>query len=172
MSIQLDPQTTNVPFHLAGLLQVSGRTVTKKRSASGIGDSSKATGIEIRMLPPFVKENGRNPLIGGDFAKLYVLTIVVSDLPDQTIGGIDLKGFPRIGDNEHLPINKSIYYWQSKKDEDTGPNQIHFVSRVMKSRKALRDVGSVLSNAKNDEEYKSLVQNLGKLLKNAASINL
>jgi hypothetical protein len=171
MSIQLDPQTTNVPFYLSNLLQKSNGNTLQKKTRSGIGDSSKVSGIEVRMLAPLIKENGKNPLIGGDYSKLYCLTIVVSDLPNQTVGGIDLKGFPRIGDNEALPINKTLFYWQGSKDNEQVPNQIHFVTRVINSRKALRDVGQILTEAKSDADYKGLVGSLGSLLKNATALN-
>src|SRR5688572_15601 len=69
---------------------------------------SKLTGIEVRMLPPLIKDN-RTPKIWPfpGYARLYCITIVVSDVQNQLAGVIDLKGFQRIDDNENLPINKT-----------------------------------------------------------------
>lgn len=170
MPVTLDPRTTSVPSYLDGLLKKTNGETPKRRSLSGIGNSAKVSGIEVRMLPPLIKANGRNPFIGKDLAKLYCLTIVVSDLANQTVGGIDLKGFPRIRDNEHLPINKTIFYWQGMKDDEPGPNQIHFISRVILCRQNLRDIGQIMTEAKNDDEYKGLVKNLGSLLKKASAL--
>src|SRR6478672_11269989 len=115
--------------------------------------SADVTGIELRMLPPFIKDNGTPavfPFPG--YARLYCLTIVVSDVDNQLAGNIDLKGFQRIGDRESLPINKTIFYWQSTKD--------------------LRDVGEILTKVKSDENYQSLIGTLKKLAKDATQIGM
>ena len=168
MPVSFDPRTTSVPYYLIDLLK-KDHDGTEAKDRSVIGDSSKASGLEVRMLPPQIKDNGKNPLIGKDLAKLYCLTIVVSDQDNQTVGGIDLKGFPRIGDNEPLPINKTIFYWQADDNNQSAPNQIHFISRVIRSRQGLRDVGQVLTEAKQDPEYKGLVQSIGNMLKSASA---
>lgn len=81
------------------------------RLSRAIPTSGKLTGIELRLLPPFVKDNNTEPFFPfPGFSKLYCLTIVVSDIGNQLVGGIDLQGFPRIGDNEHLPNNKPRRY--------------------------------------------------------------
>lgn len=171
MSLQLDPLTTSVPSYLDDLLQPSTGFITRGDSPSIIGHSSKVSGIELRMLPPLIKNNGKHkPLLGRDLAELYCLTIVASDLDNQLVGGIDLKGFPRIGDNEPLPINKTIFYWQANDETKAGPNQVHFISRVIRSRQNLRDVGLVMTEAKNDSDFKELVTNIGSMLKNASPL--
>jgi len=135
--------------------------------------SKDVTGIELRMLPPLIKNNHTAamwPFPG--FSKLYCLTIVVSDVPNQTVGAIDLKGFPRIGDNEHLPINKTIFYWQSSGKKNDGPSQIHTMCTIMKSKQDLRDVAKILESAKDDAEYKTLISTLGRLVKEASKFNV
>src|SRR5687767_3371633 len=110
MPLKLDPAITNVPQSLSEFFEKSNNRPATKKGITGIGNSSAATGIEVRMLPPLIKDNRTErifPFPG--FAKLYCVTIIVSDLPNQTVGGIDLDKFPRIGDNEHLPINKTLF---------------------------------------------------------------
>src|SRR5919205_2773388 len=93
--------------------------------------SADVSGIELRMLPPFIKDNTTPrifPFPG--YAQLYCLTIVVSDAPNQLVGAIDLKAFPRIGDQEALPINKTLFYWQAVNEQDPSPNQIHVMCSI------------------------------------------
>ena len=168
----LDPETTQVvsgDIKLAGALS----SLSKSEISTLIKTSRDATGIELRMLPPLIKDNHTPsvwPFPG--FSKLYCLTIVVSDVTNQLAGSIDLKGFPRIGDHEPLPINKTIFYWQANNKKDAGPNQIHTMCSVMKSKQALRDTGKILGGIKEDTEYKNLISSLGKLAKNAAKFNV
>lgn len=138
-----------------------------------IPTSADVTGIELRMLPPFIKDN-RTPAIFPfpGFARLYCLTIVVSDVDNQLAGNIDLKGFQRIGDRENLPINKTIFYWQSQKKTDKAPTQIHTMCSVIKSKKDLRDVGEILTSVKSDDNYKSLIGTLKNLAKDATQLGV
>jgi hypothetical protein len=130
-----------------------------------IPTSEDVSGIELRMLPPFIKDN-RTPAIEPFFrgyARLYCLTLVVSDVNNNLVGNIDLKGFERIGDREHLPINKSIFYWQSEKETDKAPTQIHIMCSVMKSKKDLRNTGEILSQVKGDKKYQDLISSLAQV---------
>jgi hypothetical protein len=168
----LDPETTQVSngnIKLAGAISA----LSKSEIATLIKTSKDVSGIELRMLPPLIKDN-HTPAVWPfpGFSKLYCLTVVVSDIPNQTVGAIDLKGFPRIGDNEHLPINKTIFYWQSTGKKDTGPTQIHTMCTVMKSKQALRDVAKIMASVKDDAEYKTLIGSIAKLAKDAAKFNL
>jgi hypothetical protein len=167
-----DPETSQVSN---GGLQLAGSLSSLSRSPlqSVIKSSKTATGIELRMLPPLIKDNHTPalwPFPG--YAKLYCLTIVVSDVTNQLAGAIDLKGFQRIGDNERLPINKTIFYWQSSGNKDMGPNQIHTMCTVMKSKQGLRDVGKIMGSIKEDGDYKSLITSLGKVAKDVAKFNI
>jgi hypothetical protein len=168
----LDPETTQLSN---GGLQLAGAISSLSSSeVSDIIKSSKdVTGIELRMLPPLIKDNHTAafwPFPG--YSKLYCLTIVVSDVTNQLAGAIDLKGFPRIGDNERLPINKTVFYWQNGEEATKAPNQIHTLCTVMKSKQDLRDVGKVLGSLKDDGDYKSLIKSLGKVAKNVAKFNI
>ncbi|MEO8583795.1 MAG: hypothetical protein ABI415_08355 [Flavitalea sp.] len=138
-----------------------------------IQNSKEVDGIEIRMLPPLIKDNHTArifPFPG--YSKLYCLTIVVSDITNQLAGSIDLKAFPRIGDNEYLPINKTIFYWQSSSENDRGPNQVHVFCSILKSKKGLRESGKILTEIKADENYKSIVGDLGRVAKDIAQFNV
>ncbi|MGN6510151.1 MAG: hypothetical protein ACTHLD_11890 [Chitinophaga sp.] len=159
MAIDFLNPDTSVVFTAAEHLPRNGEIADKlKNAARDIPTSDKLTGIELRLLPPFVKDNNTEPfLVFPGFAKLYCLTIVVSDINNQLIGGIDLQGFPRIGDNEHLPINKTIFYWQQNTTDNTPPKQIHTMCSVIKSKKDLRKTGEIMAELKSDDEYKTLM---------------
>ncbi|ULQ55464.1 hypothetical protein KJS94_12505 [Flavihumibacter rivuli] len=146
----------------------------KQKMITGeIPTAGELTGIELRMLPPFIKENGTTPVFPfpGN-AKLYCLVMVVSDANNQLIGGIDLQGFPRIGDKEHLPINKTLFYWEPSTDNKTAPRQIHMACSIIKCKQSLRDVAKILTSVKSDEDYKGVVKTLEKLAKNASGATL
>ncbi len=164
----LDPETTSVSNRFEAAKKTSTNTSAKKAFAK-IDSSDDVSGIEIRMLPPLIKDNGTPavwPFPG--YARFYCLTIVVSDVDNQLAGNIDLKGFQRIGDNEHLPINKTIFYWQSQTANDKAPNQIHVMCSIIKSKKDLREVGNILSSVKSDGNYQTLIGTLKNVAKNAA----
>jgi hypothetical protein len=173
MAIQfLDPETTFIATRKNDLAKKLS-TLSTRSGLREIDTSADVTGIELRMLPPYIKDNRTEkvwPFPG--YAKLYCLTLVASNVTNQLIGTIDLQGFPRIDDKESLPINKSIYLWQAEKQEDKAPNQIHVFCSVVKSKQSLRDVGEILSKVKEDAEYKDLIGNLSKLAKDAAKFNV
>ena len=134
--------------------------------------SSEVTGMELRMLAPLIKDNHTPKFLAfPGYSKLYCLTLVVSDADNQMVGAIDLSGFPRIGDNETLPINKTLYYWQAASEASVSPNQIHVMCTIMKSKKTLRDTGTILNTLKDDEQYKGLTGQLSKLARNVTSFN-
>ena len=168
----LDPETTELShanIKMAGPLS----SLTKSEISSLIKSSKDVSGIELRMLPPLIKDNHTPsvwPFPG--FSNLYCLTMVISDIPNQSVGNIDLKAFPRIGDHEHLPINKTIFYWQSNDKKDESPNQIHTMCSVMKSKQDLRDVGNVMASVKEDTEYKGLIDAMAKAARDAAKFSL
>ncbi len=168
----IDPETTGISN--AGLvLPATFNSLNSSEVSSIIQSSKDSTGIELRMLPPLITDN-HTPVVWPfpGYSKLYCLTIVVSDVTNQLAGQIDLKGFARIGDNERLPINKTIFYWQSQKEEDKAPNQIHTFCSILKSKESLRNVGEIMGSVKDDSDYKSLITTLGKVAKDAASFNI
>ena len=148
---------------------------TAKRAMVEIGgdiqESSSVSGIELRLLPPLIKDNNTTrfgPFPG--YAKLYCVVIVVSDVNNQLTGGIDLQGFPRIGDNENLPINKTIFYWLKGSDLNKAPTQIHAMCSVIKSKKSLRQAGEIMAAMKDDDGYKSITQQLASIATNATAV--
>ncbi|REA63673.1 hypothetical protein DSL64_04355 [Dyadobacter luteus] len=138
-----------------------------------IANSSSVSGVELRILPPYIKDNNtaKVPLFPGR-ANLYCLVVVVGDVGNQLVGGIDLQGFPRIGDHEYLPINKTIYYWQKTSEADKSPNQIHAFCSIIKSRKKLREAASIMAEVKGDEDYKSLVTQIASLASKATPVTV
>jgi hypothetical protein len=137
---------------------------TNKNKDYIISPSGGVSGIEIRMLPPLIKDNRTIrfwPFPG--YAKLYCLTIVLSDISNQLSGDMDLNAFHGIGDNEYLPINKTIYYWEPAIGAKA-PGQVHIMTAILKSKEALRDVSEILSTVKGEQEYESIAEELASAL--------
>jgi hypothetical protein len=153
--------------------KTSGRWNFDSAKLFAANSSKSVSGIELRMLPPLIIENHSTriwPFPG--YSKLYCLTIVVSDVANQLVGGIDIKGFPRIGDHEYLPVNKTVFYWQANKPGEQPPRQIHILCSVIKTKQALRDIGKIMAELYVDAGYQSAVAAIGKLGKNASKFNL
>jgi hypothetical protein len=161
MCITFDDETTKV---------IEGNP---KATSEGIPDSKEVSGIEIRILPPFIKNNGQLkvwPLPG--LAQLYSLVVVLSDKQNQLSGTMDVTAFPRIGDRERLPINKTIYYWEQSDTAVIAPNQVHVICSIIKSKACLRSTAEIMEAAEKDGDYKDLMSQLGKVVSNAASFNI
>lgn len=138
---------------------------------SVIQSSGEVAGIELRMLPPMVRNNHTVsfwPFPGR--ARLYCLTLVVSDASNQLSGLMELNAFPRIGDGDFLPINKTIYYWQEEGASSKPPGQVHVMCSIIKSKEALRETAEILASVKDDDGYKSIIGELSSVLSNAASL--
>lgn len=165
-----DKRTTIVDKTPATLLPSA---INREDDRSGIPGSEDVAGIELRMLPPYIRNNNTIrfwPFPG--YAKLYCLTMVISDVANQLTGLMDLNAFQRINDGEYLPLNKTIFYWEQDKPESAAPNQVHVMSSVIKSKEALRETGSILDGVKDDNEYQDLVGKLSTLVADTASFNL
>ncbi len=137
-----------------------------------IPSSGDVAGIELRMLPPYIRNNHTlqlRPFFPGR-ARLYCLTLVISDAANQLSGLMDLNAFPRVGRREFLPINKTIYYWEAGDGDGRAPHQVHAMCSIIKSKSSLREAGQVLEQAKSDEEYKDLVGQLASLSSEAAPL--
>jgi hypothetical protein len=133
---------------------------TEKSKPSGVSNSRNITGIEVRLSRAFIINN-RTPKIGPfpGFSRMYMVIIVVSDL-GNSLQTLDLKGFPKVGDNEDLPVDKTIYYWKQHNKKDKSPSQIHVFTSIIKSKQSLRDVGRILADVKNDEDFEKVVTDL------------
>jgi hypothetical protein len=174
MALQIfDPEVSLINSPGSAVAEPVSTSLPSTAILPRVETSADVSGIELRMLPPYIKDNRTDkffPFPG--YAKLYCLTIVVSNVSNQLVGGIDLKGFPRIDDKEFLPINKTIFYWQAQNDGEKAPNQIHTMCTVMKSKKALRDTGAILSKLKADTAYGDLLGSLKNAAADAARFNL
>lgn len=149
---------------------VQDASASQTAGEHAVPSSTDVSGIELRMLPPFIRDNRTLriwPFPG--HAKLYCLTIVVSDVANQLTGVMDLNAFPRIGKNEFLPINKTIYYWENKDGSHQAPNQVHVMTSIIKSKESLRETGEIMSSVKDDSDYKDLVDKLSSVVADTAS---
>ena len=130
-----------------------------------VAREDKYTGIELRLLPPYIKNNRTLklwPFPGR--ASLYCCTIVISDIQNQLVGSMDLHAFHRVGDREFLPIDKTIYYWRKHQKEHIAPQQLHVMCAILKSKKGIRDVGKVFSSLNNDSKYKKVASKLANIV--------
>lgn len=125
----------------------------------GLPQSGELTGLELRLSKVLIKDNKTPkiwPLPG--LSQLYLVVMVISDL-DTPVQNLDLKGFPKVDDNEELPIDRTILYW--KEGEGTKvPSQFHVLVSVIKSKEALRNTGEVLASVKTDSDYTDLVSSI------------
>ena len=136
----------------------------------GITSSKNITGIEVRLSRAFIIDN-KTPKIGPfpGFSQMYLVVIVVSDT-GAALQNLDLKGFAKVGDNEDLPVDKTIYYWKQHDPQDQSPSQIHILTTIIKSKQNLRDTGKVLADVKNDAKFANVVTALQEIVKNAGAV--
>jgi hypothetical protein len=173
MSINFNNDNTTKILNVRPDLSVLNATLVPVHESAAIPGSSDVAGIELRILPPFIKDNHTMrvwPFPGK--AKLYFLTMVISDVPGQLNGLMDINTFPRIGKGEWLPINQTIFYWEKETAADQAPNQLHMMCAVIKSKEALRETGSILASVREDTEYKDLMQTLAAVINDASSYSL
>jgi hypothetical protein len=137
----------------------------------GISSSKNITGIEVRLSRAFIINN-KTPKIGPfpGFSKMYLLVIVVSD-KGEILQTLDLKSFAKVGDDEDLPVDKTIYYWKQQNKKDVNPSQIHVLTSIIKSKQNLRDVARIMADVKNDAEFGNLVSTLKTVVKNADAVS-
>lgn len=130
------------------------RSTSRDLLESDIPTTGEISGIELRLSRAHILDN-RTPNIGPfpGYAKVYFLTLVVSDVKNQAVF-VDVKGFPKVDDKEDLPIDNTLYYWK-KTGNATPPSQVHVFSSIIKSKQALRDTGKLLQELKDDNGYKS-----------------
>lgn len=136
----------------------------------GISSSKNVTGIEVRLSRAFIQDNG-TPTIGPfpGFSKMYLIVIVVSD-KGEVLQTLDLKSFAKVGDNEDLPVDKTIYYWKQNGNNEKSPSQIHVLASIIKSKQKLRDVGKIMSDVKNDDEFSNIVSSLKQVVNNINAV--
>lgn len=130
--------------------------------------SDKISGIEIRLSHVIIKDN-RTPKVFPfpGFAKVYFITMVVSDVENQNIS-LDIKDFEKVDDGDSLAIDKTLFYWKEE-NNSKAPSQIHVMSSIVKSKQKLRDVGEILAKINSDDDFKNLSGSILELLKTASS---
>lgn len=144
---------------------------TKSLTRGDILTSSQVSGIEVRLSNVFIKDN-KTPRIGPfpGLAKVYLLNIVVSDIQNSTID-LGLEGFEKVDDKQNLGIDRTLFYWKKESRGSKSPSQIHLMTSLIKSKKALRETGSVLESVKDDDDFKSIASTIGTIVKTATPIS-
>ena len=140
------------------------------RTRGDIQTSSQVSGIELRLSNVFIKDN-KTPRVGPfpGLAKVYLLNIVISDIQDSSID-LALEGFEKVDDKQSLGIDRTIFYWKKENRTTKNPSQIHIMTSLIKSKKGLRDAGSVLASVKNDDDFKSIASSVGTIVKSATPV--
>lgn len=169
----LDTSTTSLSKNLNKELTAGNTTNAGLRGIADVLTSKDISGVELRMLAPLIKDNHTpKSFLSKGFANLYGVTIVVSDVVNQLAGALDIKGFPRIGDHEFLPVNKTVFYFQKGETTGNPPSQVHIMATIIKSKEGLRNVGEIMGSINKDEGYKSLIGSVGSLVKDASKFNV
>lgn len=132
--------------------------------------SQDLTGIELRIKSIFIKDN-RTPAFGPfpGRANFYLLTIVVSDVANQSVKPVNVITFPRIGDEEALPTRETLFYYVQDKPASPMPQQLHLVASVIKSKRGLREAGAIMSDLESDGPYKDLLAQIAGLASDATA---
>ncbi len=144
------------------------RTLT---ALSDVPTSKQISGIEVRLSKVHIIDNKTTRV--GPFpglAKVYLINITTSDILGSEID-MSLEGFEKVDDNQTLAIDRTLFYWKKSGETPKAPSQIHIFSSLIKSKKPLRNVAKILSEAKDNEKIKSLTSGLGELVKNASKFN-
>ncbi|WP_022824305.1 hypothetical protein [Hymenobacter norwichensis] len=125
--------------------------------AAGIPSSRTVTGLEVRLSRVFINNN-RTPKVFPfpGFADVYLLLVVFDNLNPEP-QTLTLSGFARIDDEEDLPVDKTAYYWKQGEPAGPVPSQVHVLLSVLKSKKGMRDTGAIMAQARDSDDYRSLV---------------
>jgi hypothetical protein len=136
-----------------------------------IPTSKDICGIEIRLSNVIIRYN-KTPKVFPfpGFAKVYFLNLVLSDVNTDSIS-IDLKGFEKVDDGDALNIDRTLFIWKKKEDLSVPPSQIQVFTSLIKSKQPLRDVARVMTDVKNDSNFKDAVSSLNTLLKTTSGVS-
>jgi hypothetical protein len=133
-----------------------------------IPTSKQISGVEVRLSKAYIIDNKTmrfGPFPG--LAKVYLMNIVVSDVNSAAID-INLNGFEKVDDKTTLAVDRTLFYWKKAENAGKPPSQIHIMTSLIKSKKALRDTAKIMEDARSDEGFKNLTGKIGKMLKNAS----
>lgn len=141
-----------------------GATNAAKVAFEQIRTSKELTGIELRLKEVFIKNN-KTPrfLFFPGLASFYMVVVVLDDKAKEPVQ-LDLKGFKGIDDEDHLMIDKTIYYWKSDNPSNQYPSQIHALVSVIKSKDGLRNTGKIMQSIKGDTRYKAILSTLSEVV--------
>ena len=138
---------------------------------SDVSSSKQVSGVEVRLSKVFIRDNKTKrfgPFPG--LAKVYFLNIVASDISAEPIE-LNLNGFEKVDDSHTLAVDRTLFFWKKTTETPKAPSQIHIMSSLIKSKKALRDTAKIIASAKEDPQFKNLITDMGKMMKSAAALN-
>lgn len=141
------------------------------RSRSGNIPSSKdISGIEVRLSNVNISDN-KTPKVFPfpGFARVYFVNLIVSDLSADTLS-LDLNGFEKVDDGDKLSLDRTLFAWKKTEKNTIAPSQIHVFSSLIKSKQPLRDVAKIMSEVKNDSNFKDTVTSLNSIMKTASNV--
>jgi hypothetical protein len=122
-----------------------------------IPTSKDLTGIEARLSQVFVKDNKTPhlwPFIR--YSDLYVVTSSIDNLGGEPYC-VSLKGFAKVDDGEHLPVERTVYYWTPDGAGSRAPGAVHVLTSVIKSNEGIRDLGAALTSLRNTDDFRTVV---------------
>jgi len=127
---------------------------------SGLRDiptSNALTGVEARLSQVLVKDN-KTPHIGPfiRYSDLYVIASSIDDLGGEP-RSINLQGFADVDDGEHLPVDRTVYYWKPEAVDSKAPGAVHVLISVIKSKEGIRDLGAALASLRSADDLKTVV---------------
>lgn len=142
----------------------------ENRGLRGIPTSNDLTGIEVRLSNVTVIDN-KTPKVFPfpGLATVYFINIVASDVSADSVT-LDINGFEKVDDNSKLAIDRVLFMWKKSNDDSPVPSQIHIFSSLVKSKKPLRDVGKIMSEVKDDNNFKNAVSTLSSVIKTASNL--
>jgi len=123
-----------------------------------IPTSKSVTGLEARLSQVLIKDN-KTPHVWPfvRYSDLYVLTSSIDNLGGD-ISSLSLKGFADVDDNEHLGVDRTIYYWKAANGQTKVPGAIHILTSIIKSNEGIRNVGNALADLKKkSDDFKAVV---------------
>ncbi|MGN6566430.1 MAG: hypothetical protein ACTHJ0_00685 [Flavipsychrobacter sp.] len=122
--------------------------------------------IELKLLPPFIKKNRERNICRSLVLKenLYCITIVVDDANDTLHERIYIDGFDLVKSKTYLPVQGTIFSWQSGAESEPEPSCIYFATSIIRCRQKLRDFNMIMERIMQDERYIGLIEKMSSLV--------
>ncbi len=136
-----------------------------------IPTSKSLSGIEVRLSNITIIDN-KTPKVFPfpGLAKVYLITLAISDVEQGPIS-FDLHGFERVDDGDKLSVDRVLFSWKPKDENDDIPSQTHIFCSLIKCKQRLRNVAKIMQEAKDDEQFKNLTSKLSTLVKSASNLS-